>query len=224
MSTQPSPRRSHVVARRHLVTRRVLAVGACATAAATLGVGTASASPDVTTTTTHATFRIGDGENGLLLFINKTRADLCTPERLAFEAELEVWFEGGLVGDPPEEPADSRQGVAEVTQTVRFVDSRGVFTLTGEVPVEVWRFDDEEGGVDCTATDGHGAELFASGTMGFTDTRRFTDETMSGSTSVAGIVTDTEGGRWNYDVRYLLKNTGGHDLYTQPVIRLVGLG
>jgi hypothetical protein len=50
------------------------------------------------------------------------------------------------------------------------------------------------------------------------------ESSVSGSIRVAGTVTDTVGGRWNYDVRYLLKNTGGHDLYVQPIIRLVELG
>jgi hypothetical protein len=218
MAAHPSPRP------RHPVTRRVVTVGACAAAAATLGVGTASASPDVTTTTNHATARIVDEENGLLLFINKSRADLCTPERIAFEAELVVWFEGGLVGDPPVEPADSSQGVVEVGQTSRLVDGREILKSDDEVPVEVWRLDDEGGGIDCTATDGAGAELFAAGTMNYTTTRRITDSTVSGSIRVAGTVMDTVGGRWNYSVRYLLKNAGGHDLQVQPIIRLVELG
>ena len=210
--------------RRKVMTRRVIAAGACATAAATLGAGTASASPDVTTTTTQMTARIIDDENGLLLFINKSRADLCTAARIAFEVELEAWFDGGLVGDPPVEPADSQQGVEEMVQTNRLVDSREIFTMDGKVPVEVWRLDGEDGGIDCTATDGAGAELFATGTMTFTSTRRSTDATVSGSTRVAGVVIDADAGRWNYDVRYLLKNRGGHDLYVQPVIRLVALG
>ena len=32
------------------------------------------------------------------------------------------------------------------------------------------------------------------------------------------------GGRWNYEVKYLLKNSGGHDFRVQEVIRLVELG
>ena len=218
MAAHPSPRR------RHLVIRRFVSVGACAAAAATLGVGTASATPDVTVTTTTATARIVDGEHGLLLFLNKSRADLCTPERIAFEEELEAWFEGGLVGDPPVEPADSHRGVAQIRQTVRVVDGRELLTRTGEVPVEVWRLDGEDGGIDCTATDGPEAELFASGTMDLTMTRRSTDATVSGSDHVAGTVTDTGGGRWNYEVKYLLKNSGGHDFRVQEVIRLVELG
>ena len=87
-----------------------------------------------------------------------------------------------------------------------------------------WRLDEEGGGIDCTATDGAGAGLFATGTMDFTLTRRFTDSIVSGDTRLAGTVTDTSGGRWLSDVRYKVKNTGGHDLYVQPNIRLVPLG
>ena len=114
---------THSSNRRRRVARRLVAAGAAAAAAAaTIGVGSAAASPDLTTTTTHETLRLVDEEHGILYFINKSRADLCTPERLAFEAELLAWFDGGAVGDPPAEPASSQQGVAEVQRSVRLVN------------------------------------------------------------------------------------------------------
>lgn len=210
--------------RRRRAGRRITAVGACAAAAATLGVGTAFAAPDTTTTTAYTAIRLVDEEHGLLLFANKSREDLCTPERIVYEGELQAWFDGGLVGDPPAEPEGTDVGEVGITETHRFVDSRELSSLTGPVPVEVWRLDEEGGGIDCTATDGAGAGLFATGTMDFTLTRRFTDSTVSGDTRLAGTVIDTSGGRWLSDVRYKVKNTGGHDLYVQPNIRLVPLG
>ncbi len=210
--------------RRRRAGRRVVAVGACAAAATTVGIGTAAGAPDVTTTTSYAAVRLVDEEHGLLLFANKSRADLCTPERIVYEGDLQDWFDGGFVGDPPAEPEGTDVGEVGLTQRSRFVDSRELSSLSGPVPVEVWRLDEEGGGIDCTATDGAGAGLFATGTMDFTSTRRFTDSTVSGDTRLFGPVTDTSGGRWSYDVRYKLKNTGGHDLYVQPIIRLVPLG
>src|SRR6478609_9461950 len=145
-------------------TARVVAVGAALTLAGTLGAGPASASPVVSTTVTHETFRLVDADHGILYFVNKSRADLCTPERLAFEAAFEAWLDGGAVGDPPVEPASSQQGVAAVQRTTRLVDGRTMFTFVGnDVPVEGWLLDGEEGGVDCTATDGPASTLFASG-------------------------------------------------------------
>ncbi len=117
---------------------------------------------------THQTFRLGDGDNQLLVFANKSRAELCTPERIVYEDALEAWFEGGQVGEPPVEPADSSAGVEEVTVTTTSKPQRTTTTVEGDdLPVEVWRFDDEPGGIDCTATDGPGAERFATGTMDF---------------------------------------------------------
>lgn len=202
---------THSSNRRHRVARRLVAAGAAvAAAAATIGVGPAAASPDLTTTTTHETLRLVDEEHGILYFINKSRADLCTPERLAFEAELLAWFDGGAVGDPPAEPASSQQGVAEVQRSVRLVNRRELVTIVGDdVPVEAWRLDSEEGGVDCTATDGPGAELFAAGPMDFTDQRHVSDPLLTGDTRVAGVILDPAGTRWNADVHYIVTLVNG---------------
>ncbi|HYN28367.1 MAG TPA: hypothetical protein VES95_00645 [Dermatophilaceae bacterium] len=59
-------------------TRRVLAVGAGLTLAGALGVGTASASPDVTTTVTHSTFRLVDEQNHILSS-STSRGPTCAP-------------------------------------------------------------------------------------------------------------------------------------------------
>ena len=66
-----------------------------------------------------ATARIGDDKNGFITFVNKSRADLCTPERIAYEQAFLAWLDGGEQGDPPPEPASSQQGVKDVQFTQR---------------------------------------------------------------------------------------------------------
>ena len=209
--------------RRRGLVRQVGAVGACTAVAATLGIGTASASPG-TTTVTHAAVRIVDDEHGLLLFVNKSRADLCTPERIAYEALIIEWFESGALGDPPPEPAGTTEGEAEVTLTTRMVGGRELTTLEGDdVPVEVWRLDGEEGGIDCTATDGPGAGLFASGPMDLTVRRNVSDAVQTGNLKAEGVVVAPEGTRWNISVSYLVTIAGEMESL-QGVTRLVELG
>ena len=212
--------------RRQRLGRRAVAAVACATAAGALGVGTASASPTEDTTVTQQTLRIVDGDAGLLFFVNKSRADLCTPERLVFEADFEEWVAGGFQGDPPQEPAESQQGEADVVQTTRVVGDRELFTIVGDdVPVEIWRLDDEEGGIDCTATDGPGAELFASGPMDLRIVRRdASDNALTGDSRVSGVVLDEAGTRWNVDLRYLLTQAGNSGFSVRLVSRVVELG
>jgi hypothetical protein len=204
--------------------RRTFAIGAGLAVAAALGAGTASASPEVATSTTHETLRLLDDEHHLLYFINKSRADLCTPERLAFEQELLEWLDAGAVGDPPAEPASSQQGVAQVTRSSRFVNGRELLNIVGDdVPVEAWRLDDEEGGVDCSATDGPGAGLFASGPMDFTVWRNISDPQFTGDIGIAGTIVDPHGTRWNAEVRYLVKLVNG-EFTAHGNSRLVALG
>jgi hypothetical protein len=194
---------------RRSVARRAAAVGACTLVASALGLATASAAPDTTTTVTHLTLRLVDDEQGVLYFVNKARADLCTPDRLAFEAELQAWFDGGAVGDPPAEPASSQEGVAEMTSTVRTIgDHETLQVVADSVPVEVWRLDDEGTGVDCTATDGPGAELVASGPMRFTLQRNATWSVLTGPISLSGVVTTPDGARLNVGIAYLVVGAG----------------
>ncbi|HYN28366.1 MAG TPA: hypothetical protein VES95_00640 [Dermatophilaceae bacterium] len=95
--------------------------------------------------------------------------------------------------------------------TTRFVDKRQLFAFTGDdVPVEAWRLDDEGGGIDCTATDGPGAGLFASGPMDFTDSRKSSDSLLTGDTRLDGTITDPQGGRWRADVHYIVKLVNGN--------------
>jgi hypothetical protein len=205
-------------------TARIIAVGAGLTLAGALCAGPASATPDVSTTVTHETVRLGDGDHGILYFVNKSRADLCTPERLVYEEAFEAWLDGGAVGDPPPEPASSQQGVAEVRRTTRLVDGRAMLTVVGDdVPVEAWLFDGEEGGLDCTATDGPAARLFASGRMDFTDVRRASDPNLTGSVSLSGILVDPAGTRWNAGVNYIITFVNGR-FEVKGTNRLVGLG
>lgn len=205
-------------------TARVLAVGAGLAVAGALCAGPASASPDVSTTVTHETFRLVDEDHGILYFVNTSRADLCTPERLVFEAAFEAWLDGGAVDDPPAEPASSQQGVAEVQRTTRLVDGRAMFNFVGDdVPVEGWLLDGEEGGLDCTATDGPASRLFASGPMDFSDVRKASDSLLTGGVDLAGVIVDPDGARWNAGVHYVISFVNGR-FDVKGATRLVRLG
>ena len=108
--------------------------------------------------------------------------------------------------------------------TSRLVNQREMLTIVGDdVPVEAWRLDGEEGGIDCTATDGAGAELFASGAMDFTSSRKVSDALLTGDTRVEGVITDPQGGRWRADVHYLVKLVNG-EFDVKGTGRLVPLG
>lgn len=171
---------------------------------------------------THQTFRLGDGDNGLVVFANKSRADLCTPERIVFENALEVWFDGGQVGEPPVEPADSSVGSAKVVTTTTARHQRTDTTIEGDdLPVEVWRVDDEEGGVDCTATDGPGAERFATGRMDFLVKSTESPSAFRSDIRLGGVVRDEQGARWNYSIRYITKVDDGELTSFTSQIKLV---
>jgi hypothetical protein len=204
--------------------RRAAAVATCTLVAVVSATGVASAAPVVDEEVRQSTFRL-DGDNGLLIFANKSRADLCTDERLAFEADLEEWLNNGAVGDPPEQPASSNEGVEDVTFTTRQVDARTITTVDGPgLPVEVWRLDGEEGGIDCTATDGTGAGLFATGTMDFTSRQVQAATGFSNDVRLRGMVEGTDGVTYSYEVRYVFKDSAGQGSVFQPLTRLVPLG
>lgn len=159
---------------------------------------------------THQTFRLGDGDNGLLVFANKSRADLCTPERIVFEDAFEAWLDGGQVGEPPAEPADSSMGSAKVVWTTVERNRRTDTTAVGRnLPVEVWRLDDEEGGIDCTATDGPGAERFATGRMDYLVKSVESSSAFRSDIRLDGVVRDEQGSRWNYVIRYITRGDDG---------------
>src|SRR6478672_4806903 len=97
-----------------------LAIGALmATALPAAGAPARQVAANVVTDVRPATLRLAEERNGLIVFVNKSRADLCTPERFAYEAAFLQWLDSGQQGDPPTEPAASNQGV----EPVRFTDS-----------------------------------------------------------------------------------------------------
>jgi hypothetical protein len=94
-----------------------------------------------------------DLENGLAVFVNTTRKDLCD------------WVEAGAVGPPP--------GVVPISiQIKETAKGAVVVSAHGVVPIEVWRLDDDVPPLvgACEDTDGQ-AGLLAMGTarIGFTD-------------------------------------------------------
>lgn len=171
---------------------------------------------------THQTFRLGDGDNDMVVFVNKSRADLCTPERIVFEKALVAWWDGGEVGEPPVEPADSRVGSAKVVRTTIEHNQRTETTFVGDdLPVEVWRADDEGGGIDCIATDGPGGERFATGRLDYRATFVESPSAFRSDIRLGGVVRDEQSARWNYSIRYITKVDNGELTSFTSQIKLV---
>lgn len=182
-----------------------------------------SASPSSTTVEVRpATVRIGDDENGFLIFANMSRADLCTPERISYEEAFLAWLDGGAQGDPPVEPPSSQQGVKDVRFTRHTTSAATTSTIDGPaLPVEVWKLEDDPDGIDCTATDGPGAALFATGAMTWRSTQVMTDTGFRTNLSMGGQVVGTDGRAYRYSVRYLIGQHNGGEPSFQSVIQLV---
>lgn len=173
-----------------------------------------SASQVVTTVDVRpATARVGDDENGFITFVNKSRADLCTPERIAYEQAFLAWLDGGEQGDPPPEPPSSQQGVKDVQFTQRTAPAATTFAIEGaDLPVEVWKLEDDPDGLDCTATDGPGAALFATGAMTWRAITIVTDADVQANQSIEGQVVGTDGQTYRYSVRFLFGEHQGHSV------------
>jgi hypothetical protein len=177
---------------------------------------------DTTVTVRPATARLSDGDNNLLVFINKSRASLCTDERIAYEQAFIAWLDGGQQGDPPTEPASSQQGVKPVRFTQRVDRDVTTFSVDGpNLPVEVWRQEDDPDGIDCTATDGPGAGLFATGTMTWRVRAVTALHFQSSDTSLQGCIRNTDGQSYQYTIRYLFSQRDGHDPSFRAIIHLV---
>lgn len=169
-----------------------------------------------------ATVRIGDDENGFLIFANMSRSDLCTPERITYEEAFLAWLDGGQQGDPPVEPASSQQGVKNVQFTERTASAATTASIDGpDLPVEVWKLEDDPDGIDCTATDGPGAALFATGAMTWRSTQVTTDTGFQTNLSIEGQVVGTDAQAYRYSVRYLIGQHDGGEPSFQSVIQLI---
>lgn len=198
-------------------------------AVATLALGAiavpASAHPSAQVDVRPATARISDEDNGFLIFVNRSRAALCTPERIAYENAFVAWLDGGAQGDPPVEPASSQQGVKPVVFTDIDSASATLSTIAGpNLPVEVWREENDSDGIDCTATDGPGAELFATGLMTWTSLRVETANSTHTDLSIAGTVKGTDGQKYRYSVRYVINVKDGAEPDFHSTIRLTPIG
>ena len=96
------------------------------------------------------------------------------------------------------------------------------FSIDGpSLPVEVWRQEEQPDGIDCTATDGPGAGLFATGTMTWRLRAVTAPHVQSSDTSLQGSIRDTGGRSYEYSIRYLFSQRDGHDPSFQAIIRLV---
>jgi hypothetical protein len=129
-----------------------------------------------------------DLENRLAVFVNTTREDLCD------------WVESGAVGPPPGAVPVSIQ-IKETGKGAVVVSGRG------EVPIEVWRLDEDVPPLigACQDTDEQAGPL-ATGTarVGFTDNDA--DVSLTRTNSFGGrlqaTLTDTEGDTWRYTHTY----------------------
>ena len=168
-----------------------------------------------------ATLRIAEDENRLIVFVNKSRADLCTPERIIFENAFQEWVNSGQETDPPIEPAASNEGVKPVRFTQRVAGQLMIGTVNGpNLPVEVWHLEDSVDGIDCTATDGPGAGLFATGAMTWRGHNVNGPRLTVSDVSVDGKIRATDGQRYHYLVRYQFRQFGNADGVITPTIRL----
>lgn len=172
----------------------------------------AAAAPPVRTTDAFP-FTGPDFEHDLVIFVNTSRAEFCTPEQLAFEAAVGEWLAGGMMGPFPE--GSGPPPVGRVAFPVQLVDTpQGVIANTrGKVRglhMELWVLDDPQDRVGvgaCLDTD-DANQLFASGTSTFrgfvTDFYGaiFTDEVnrpvFVDHTQGGGVVTTPDGDRYDY--------------------------
>jgi hypothetical protein len=125
-----------------------------------------------------------DLENGLAVFVNTTRQDLCD------------WVDSGAVGSPP--------GLVPISiQTKETGKGAVVVSGRGVVPIEVWRLDDDVPPLigACEDTDEQVGPL-ATGTarVGFTDNDA--DVSLTRTNSFGGrlqaTLTDAGGNTWRY--------------------------
>jgi hypothetical protein len=158
-------------------------------------------------------FTAPDFDNDLVIFLNTTREEFCTPEQIAFEQAVADWLAGGGVGPFPEDPDPAPDG--HVAFPIQQVDTpQGVITTTRRtvegLVMQLWVLDDSEDQVGvgaCLDTD-DANELFAAGTGSFrgvvTDfygavfageasRPMFIDHTQGG-----GVVTTPDGDRYDY--------------------------
>jgi hypothetical protein len=153
-----------------------------------------------------------DFENGVVVFVNSSRATYCTDEVVAFEETLVAFFNGE--GPPPEEPPipESPTGFPLGLEpiTVQLKETRQgaqVFHVNEEdLYIEIWEIDNDPGFVGpCLDTDGTEAAL-ASGTTTYQrqDNDLFGSGTRGNSFGDRGQAVLDGGG--SYEWRFHLNN------------------
>lgn len=133
-----------------------------------------------------------DEDRGLIIFVNTTRDDYCTPAVVAWEEDViqwsidfDEWVDGGEVGPEPEFPPDPASGFAEGNDPIRIqekVTGQGalVWHMNAKgLDAEIWPMVDDpffvgpctdsraNGGLVGTAqVQGNDNDVFVSGTRG----------------------------------------------------------
>lgn len=114
-------------------------------------------------------------DNNFVVFLNTTRDRICTPERAAWEQAIADWRDGGMVGDPPEQP--TVPGPID-SISVRLVETNAGAVVAAadgsDLTIELWHLDapgDRLGVGPCTSSDDpdpdEGDGLFAAGTADY---------------------------------------------------------
>jgi hypothetical protein len=148
-----------------------------------------------------------DWDNGVILFVNTTRAAYCTTDIVSFEEAVLAWIEGGEVGEFPEYPG--KDGIEPLRASYNEVAGGTiVHSLAGRnLPIELWSFDegvfpDNIGIGPCTDSDEDG-ELVAAGTGSW----RYQDNDLVAPSGVRtnafhdtgeAALTSPDGQRWTY--------------------------
>ncbi len=181
--------------------RGILGLGVAAMLVLASAVPAAAAPP--TSSREPILFLFPDFDLGLVVLINTDRETYCTPDQVAWEEALLAWLEGGMVGDPPEPPAEP-EGFDLVSFKQKETGKGAVvqqFKGSG-LSVEIWELDADAPGIGpCTDTD-DAMHLIGSGTARFigNDNDLFGSGTRGnafGDRGTASIV-DDEGNRLRY--------------------------
>ncbi len=132
-------------------------------AAFTLGIGVLLPTTTAQAATPAETIEVGpsiqaiDDDQGLLLFVNSTRADYCTPTMVAWEEAVLAWLETDMSTEPPPYPGyDSLETFSATRMPVGRHNAWSRWSA--QVTVELWEFDegvfpDHLGAGPCTDSD-----------------------------------------------------------------------
>ena len=180
----------------------------------------AAAPPD--TFEEHFTIIFPDVERGLVIFVNTTREDYCTPDVVAWElafiqwiADFEAWLEGAMVGPEPPFPEDPPSGFPEgndpIVSRVKETGQGAVVAHREGVNMdaEIWPMIDNPPLVGpCTDTDPADTPLVGTADWSSNDNDVFVSGTRGNSFGDRGTIVgrDANGKPFKYSWRFHLND------------------